>query len=128
MKSSKLGQFFNLTATFSSHDGSNYVAIMESQEYPIFSVIFHPERVIFEQFPSKALNQTPHTYNAIIANQYFANFFIRESRKSSNHYPDKVQFDMKLIDSQCPVFLHGKYGHSSMYYFPLEHNEKDNLV
>ncbi|XP_074603175.1 gamma-glutamyl hydrolase A-like [Brevipalpus obovatus] len=128
MKSSKLDKFFNITATYSDQRGSNYVAVMESHQYPFYSVMFHPERVIFEQYPSKALNKTPHTYNAIIANQYFANFFIKESRKSSNHYPDKLQFDLKLIGSKCPVFLHGKYGHSSMYYFPLDHSETDNSI
>ncbi|XP_074602173.1 gamma-glutamyl hydrolase B-like [Brevipalpus obovatus] len=118
--SSGLGKFFNVIATNSREDGSHTVTILESKEFPFYSVLFHPERVIFEQFNFESVSNTPHFYEAVMANRHFANFFVRESRKSSNQYPDDSKSSMNLISSKCPVYTHPNTTHSQIYYFPLE--------
>lgn len=45
-----------------------------------------------------------HTANAIYAAQYFANFFINESRHNNQYYQNKTEMDNSLIYNYAPVY------------------------
>jgi hypothetical protein len=55
--------------------GLEFVSSFEHKKYPIYGVQFHPEKNAFEW---KKTNNNPHTANAILVQQYFANFFVNE--------------------------------------------------
>lgn len=62
--------------------------------YPFYGVQFHPEKNIYEWIKNRNIS---HTANAIKANQYFANFFINESRKNLNQFDDLDEENAALI-------------------------------
>lgn len=70
-------------------NGLEYVSSMEHKTLPYWGVQFHPEKAAYEWNPK---HRTPHTLNAIRANQYFVDFFVEQSEFSFF----KEKFDVKL--------------------------------
>ena len=50
-----------------------------AKKYPFYGSQFHPEKSIFAWDPSKDIN---HSFQSIIATQYFGNFFVNEGKFS----------------------------------------------
>lgn len=73
----------NLTKEFRimsyNHDWNDkkFISSLEHVRYPFYGVQFHPEKILFEWVREKNIS---HTYNAIKANRYFADFFVNEGR------------------------------------------------
>ncbi|CAI2371025.1 unnamed protein product [Moneuplotes crassus] len=68
-----------------------YVAFVESKNYPIWGLQFHPEKNIFIWKPDL---HVPHSPTAIELSQFLSNFFIREARKNFNQFDsDQDAFD-----------------------------------
>ncbi|RYE49083.1 MAG: hypothetical protein EOP48_20875 [Sphingobacteriales bacterium] len=65
--------------------GKKYVSSFEGVDMPIYGVQYHPEKNAFEWRSSYAIN---HGYDAIRLPQYLANFFVNETRKNTNTFPD----------------------------------------
>jgi gamma-glutamyl hydrolase len=103
---SKLDQFFKILST--NKDQTNhsltYVSTMEAYNYPIYGVQWHPEKNQFEYVLNAKHENTPHHYNAIIISQYMANFFVNESRKNNNRFPDIEKESQALIYNYNPQY------------------------
>ncbi|KAJ9577323.1 hypothetical protein L9F63_006106, partial [Diploptera punctata] len=56
-------------------DGLEFVSTIEHRLYPFYGVIFHPEKNAFEWKRSK---NHPHFSEAIVASQFFGEFFVDE--------------------------------------------------
>lgn len=113
-------QNFTLIAT-SKRDSTEIVSIIEANNFPFYATAFHPERVVFEQYPSKSHSSTPSNYNAMIANQYFANFFSKEVRKSPQKFRENEALWRRLIDKVNPKYTAINSSYSQTYYFDYGH-------
>lgn len=90
-KFDKLPAFYDVLATNVDRQGVEFISAFEAKKYPIYAVQFHPEKNSFEV--GEYADGTPyevidHSYEAIFASQYFANFFINEARKNDLHFAD----------------------------------------
>jgi len=71
------------------NSGKPYVCLIESKQYPIYGSQFHPEKNHLEW---RLYRNTNHTYNAVQLSQYFANFFVNETRKNNRTFPDLQKY------------------------------------
>lgn len=62
-----------------NHDlnGQEFISSIESNKYPVYATMFHPEKNGFEW---KITKDIPHTAHAISVMQYFSNFFVNECK------------------------------------------------
>jgi gamma-glutamyl hydrolase len=97
-------------------NGFEFISSIEHKKYPFFGIQFHPEKNLFEWVRNKNISHTP---NAIIASQYFANFFVNETRKSLHHFKNSKDEDNYVIYNFDATFT-GKKGSSfeQSYMFP----------
>ena len=77
LTSAGLDRDWQVTAVNRDSQGLELVSSFEHKQYPIYGVQFHPEKNAYEW---RATNNNPHTANAILVGQYFANFFINEGK------------------------------------------------
>jgi gamma-glutamyl hydrolase len=56
------------------HNGSEFISSFEHKKYPFYGVQFHPEKNAFEW----NIASIPHSAEAILAEQFFGNFFVNE--------------------------------------------------
>lgn len=97
-------------------NGFEFISSIEHKKYPFYGIQFHPEKNLFEWVRNKNIS---HTTNAVLASQYFANFFVDESRKSSHHFKNSKDEDNYVIYNFDPTFT-GKKGSAfeQSYMFP----------
>jgi gamma-glutamyl hydrolase len=109
---SKLNEFFNILSTNKDRMDHNltFISTMEAKKYPIYGVQWHPEKNQFEFVLNAKHQNTPHHYNAIIISQYMANFFVNESRRNNNRFPDILQESQALIYNYNPQYSGQKSG------------------
>ena len=79
----------------------SFLSSLEHKKYPFYGISFHPEKNAFEWVEGKNI---PHTANAILATQYFSNFFVNQCRKNDNKFPDKIMENDHLIQNFNPFF------------------------
>ncbi|EFC38836.1 predicted protein [Naegleria gruberi] len=82
MKNDRLNQFYKMLSVNADRKGQVFVSTIESLKYPIYGTQFHPEKIQFE-FNYEDIN---HSYDSVLANQYFANFFVNEARKNQHKF------------------------------------------
>jgi gamma-glutamyl hydrolase len=85
---SKLNNFFKLISTNLDRKSNNFVSTIESFDYPIYGLQWHPEKNIFEfgndnGYPNEAI---VHTSNSIKISQYIANYFVNQTKINSNSF------------------------------------------
>lgn len=73
--------FYSVLSTNKGRQGREFVSTIESKKYPVYGTQYHPEKIPFEWVVEK--EPIPHSFDAVVASQYFANFFVSEARKSS---------------------------------------------
>ncbi|KAK9799018.1 hypothetical protein WJX73_007185 [Symbiochloris irregularis] len=87
--------------------GQVYVSTMESPDYPITAVQWHPEKNTFEWSAANHLH-IPHSPMAIEVQRAFADFFISEARKNFHAPADNEEEDALLIYNNKRIFT-GKH-------------------
>jgi len=107
---------YHVLGTSLDMSGIEYIAIVENIRYPIYATQFHPEKVMFE-WNEMYNDYLPKTFEAVIANSYFAQFFINETRKGPGHLTDSDQdwVDKHVIYNYDPVYE--GYNNESDTYF-----------
>ncbi|KAL9656722.1 hypothetical protein ABK040_002989 [Willaertia magna] len=97
----KLSSQCNLLAVNKDRKGRSFVSLFEHKKYPIYASQFHPEKISFEWYPLEDIN---HSFDSVIANNYFAQFFVDETRKNLHQF-DKIEKEQKaLIYNYTPVY------------------------
>ncbi|XP_052893484.1 gamma-glutamyl hydrolase-like isoform X1 [Anopheles moucheti] len=102
----------NLTAYGLDHDwrvmsvdqdwnGMEFISTIEHKTYPFYGIQFHPEKNIYEWVQNKNIS---HTANAIRAAQFFADFFIEESRKNDHQFTTEAMLEKHVIYNYQPTF------------------------
>ncbi|RHZ00624.1 hypothetical protein DYB35_000389 [Aphanomyces astaci] len=91
MATPTLRSFYRVLATSVDRKGAVYVAALEATAYPIYGIQFHPEKTPYE-FGLNKHDRRPHyaidhSYEAIVASQAFAHFFIHEAKKNAHAFP-----------------------------------------
>lgn len=86
--------------------------------YPFYGVQFHPEKNAYEFIENRNIS---HTSRSIRAAQYFANFFIDESRYNENRFTNKTEEASHLIYNYSPVYT-GLVGSSFVQQYLFEEN------
>eukprot|EP00461_Guttulinopsis_vulgaris_P001366 UN01366 len=112
MKDTNFTDHFHLVATNIDEMGFEHVSVVEHKTLPIFAFQYHPEKSAFEfgrlaqyrhQHPRHAENgggfksTTPHTMEAILAQQFTANFLIQQARFNHNSFPSIAAEEAALI-------------------------------
>ena len=77
----QFADFYTVLSTNNGRQGKEFISTIEAKKYPIYGTQYHPEKINFEWVIEK--EPIPHTFDAVVASQYFANFFVNEARKSN---------------------------------------------
>jgi len=100
-QSAKLTQMFTVLSTNNDRKGVEFVSTIEAKTLPVWGTQWHPEKNPFEWTLKE---QLPHSYIAIQAAQYMANFFVNECRKSKHAFPNEAALEKLLIYNFSPVY------------------------
>ncbi|XP_059282847.1 gamma-glutamyl hydrolase 1-like [Lycium ferocissimum] len=99
-----LSSFFIMLTTSTDTRNRVYVSTLQAENYPITALQWHPEKNAFE-WGSSAI---PHSEDAVQVTQLVANYFVSETRKSSNK-PEAQKVLDNLIYNYSPTYS-GKAG------------------
>ncbi|XP_076248171.1 gamma-glutamyl hydrolase-like [Calliopsis andreniformis] len=90
-----------------NHDvnGVKFISSLENIEYPFYGLQFHPEKNLYEWIIGKHI---PHSERAVVAAQYFANFFVSEARKNFNSFQSEREEMRHLIYNYTPIYTGSK--------------------
>ena len=122
----KLWRFFKLLATADDRKGRNYVAMIESFEYPVTATQFHPEKNAFEWVTTEDIN---HSAYGVMLMQTITNFLVSEARQSSHRPASFEQEQEMLIYNYKPEFTgrsidknstHVESNFDQAYFFPMK--------
>ncbi|XP_018572899.1 gamma-glutamyl hydrolase B-like [Anoplophora glabripennis] len=91
---------WQILATNEDVNKLKFISAMESVNYPIYGVQFHPEKNPFE-FEKKGV---PHSKEAVDVSLYFASFFVEESKKNNNTFPSEELEKKSLIYNYNPRY------------------------
>lgn len=86
-------------------NGLEFISSIEHKRYPFYGVQFHPEKNLYEWIRNKNIS---HSFHAIVASQYFTEFFVNEARKSSHQFKDSKTEDQYLIYNYPAEFTGAK--------------------
>ncbi|KAM3966326.1 gamma-glutamyl hydrolase A [Aphomia sociella] len=106
---------WRVTSYSDDDNGVKFIATIEHNRYPFYGVQFHPEKSSFEWKLSK---NYPHSIDAVYANRYFMNFFVKECRKSSHQFQTASEENDYMIYNYEAKFT-GVLGsqHHEIYFF-----------
>lgn len=85
---------WTVMSTNKDWNGFEFISTIEHKTLPFYGVQFHPEKNIYEWVRDKNIS---HTANAILAAQYFAQFFVNEARKSDHRFASADDIDAHVI-------------------------------
>lgn len=118
-----LNVFFNVLSTnVAPPKGAVFVSTMEAFSYPFYGTQWHPEKNNFEWSLSEDYTNVPHSYNAVLASQATASFFLQEARKSSHTFPEDEQ--ETLIYSAPMLYTGPNWIYEQVYAF----GKKDDMT
>lgn len=93
-KNQNLNSFYRVLSYNQDRDGKTFVSTMEGIKYPVFAMQWHAEKPQFEWNPSEVIN---HSYDAITAMQYFANFAVQQARQNMHFFRSRSVEEKALI-------------------------------
>jgi gamma-glutamyl hydrolase len=100
----KLSNMYNILSTMRDKSGTQFVGMVEAKNYPIFGSQFHPEKNLYEWNE----DVIPHFYDAVATTTYLSNFFVAQTRKNTNVFPQS-QLTPSLIYNYPPIFINGYF-------------------
>lgn len=117
-----LDQSWRIIATNEDKDGLEFVSAFEHKSFPYYGVQFHPEKNLYEWHKSSSI---VHSIGAVKSSQYFAEFFVEETRKSANLFKTDGEANRFLIYN-WPAQFTGRNGSAlmQMYLFALHDGER----
>jgi len=95
----KLNEFFAILST-TTVGGVTFVSTMEGRKYPVYGVLYHPEKNLFESSP---VVNAPSSLRATLVAQYFSSFLVEEARKSLHRFPNMTSLRQNLIYRYSPT-------------------------
>ncbi|XP_060925999.1 gamma-glutamyl hydrolase-like [Limanda limanda] len=108
-----LKKFYKVLST--NHDGKQeFISTMEAYRYPIYGVLWHPEKNSFEWVDKPGMM---HSTAATRVAFYSASFFVSEAMKNNHSFPSPEEEEKALIYNFCPVFKGMDSVFVQSYYF-----------
>ncbi|KRX03545.1 hypothetical protein PPERSA_12675 [Pseudocohnilembus persalinus] len=107
-----LSDIFKLISISENDDGRNFVTGVQAKDYPFYGVQFHPEKNSFEW----KVNAN-HTLEAVEMEQFYANFFVQQTRRNIQSFKDNEELDKYLIYNWNPVYPKFKSDYNQIYFF-----------
>jgi len=127
-QNAKLRSMFQILSVNYDLKGQIFVSTIESKDYPFYATQWHPERNQYEWGPNELLD---HTFEATELMQYFSNFFVQESRKNVNRFPNKNLELASLIYNYAPYSVEKEDYDGTpdemVYLFPARSKRDDQL-
>lgn len=113
-RNEKLRKFFKILSLNADRKGKTFVSTIESFNFPIYGTQYHPEKVY--EFNYEVID---HSFDSLIANEYFGQFFVNEARKSQRKFPSFEEEEKYLIYNFSPKFTFPRISKDFMqiYYF-----------
>lgn len=105
---------FNILSTNVDRAGKEFVSTIEGKTIPIYASQWHAEKVSFEWNIHEVIN---HSVESVLANQYVANFFVNESRKSTHAFANVTAETAALIYNYQPVYIYDEVNDFEQGYF-----------
>jgi gamma-glutamyl hydrolase len=99
---STLSQFYKVLATGRDHSNTEYNAIIEAHNYPIYGNQYHPEKNVFEWTTSSPI---PHNATAVAMTNYYSSYFVAEARRNRLSFGSESALKPYLINNYEPYFL-----------------------
>ncbi|XP_044185077.1 gamma-glutamyl hydrolase-like [Acropora millepora] len=99
-KNYPLKKFFRIVATSKDTRGVEFITMMEGKNHPIFMVHWHPLKAQFEWRGDLNIS---HSVRDVLAGQYFANFFMKQARRSGHRFPSEKEENANLIYKYKPT-------------------------
>jgi len=97
-----LNDFFIVTAKGADDNGKEFIAAMESKEYPIYIVQYHPERVLSEWNNKTVFSHPQEAVDAIL---HQGTFFVNEARKNQQNFTSEVVKNLFVLENHEHVYL-----------------------
>jgi len=98
---SKLNSFYTVLATNFDKYGNEFISQFEANNYPIYGAQWHAEKPQFEWDSIEDIN---HSGDAIMAMQYFANYFVDQARLSQHKFANNQTEYNSLIFNYPAVY------------------------
>lgn len=109
-----LVETFNVLSTNVDRQGKEFVSTIEGKSVPFYASQWHPEKVSFEWNIHEVID---HSVESVLANQYVANFFVNESRKSTHSFGNETAETAALIYSYQPTYIYPEVNDFEQAYF-----------
>jgi gamma-glutamyl hydrolase len=109
-----LTSFFNVLSTNVDRAGKEFISTIEGKTVPIYAAQWHAEKVGFEWNIHEVIN---HSTESVLANQYVANFFVAECRKSTHTFTNISKETAALIYNYQPVYTYPEVNDFEQGYF-----------
>ena len=89
---------FTVTSVSFEPEGDHrpFAASMESEKYPFFGTQFHPEKPAFGFVDNYGVN---HTWQSILMNRHFADFFVSLAKNNLNTYGNFSETQKVIIQN-----------------------------
>jgi len=111
-----LSSFFRVISWNNDRNNKAFVSTVESFQYPIYALQWHPEKVPFEWSITEGIN---HSSDSIEANEFMAQHFLSEARKSSHTFSSPAEEYKALIYNYQPVYSASfDSSFTQIYFFP----------
>jgi len=113
---SALSSFFRVISWDTDRGKKQFVSTVEGFKYPIYALQWHPEKAAFEWNPAEGID---HSSDSVRANEYMAQFFLSEARKSNHAFVTTDAETKALIYNYNPIYSQGfDSDFTQMYFFP----------
>jgi len=96
-----LNEFYIPLSVNYDTSGNEFISTWEGINYPVFAIQWHAEKNIFEWNPQEAIN---HSFDGIVAMQYFSNFLVQQARMSSHKFESYTEEFNSLIYNYKPTY------------------------
>ena len=101
-KNDKLTSENLLISTNKDRKGREFISLFENKRYPIYASQFHPEKIAFEW----CHEDIDHSFDSLVANQYFGQFLVNEARKSMHQFKTEQDELKALIYNYTPTYTY----------------------
>jgi len=97
-----INSFFRVTAKAVDDNGKEFIAAMEAKDYPIYTVQYHPERVLSEWKNKSHFDHPDESAQAVLVQ---AMFFVSEARKNMQGFKAAESLERFLLSNHEQVYF-----------------------
>lgn len=100
--SMNLNEFWNPFTVNKDVNNLTFISIVESKDYPIVGLQFHPEKNAYEWEKND-----PHSWSTVYSARYFDDWFVNECHKNKHDYytANRTSLNTKLIYNYPTTYI-----------------------